>query len=131
MMIRNFLVRPIGLRTSPLGCPVSSLLSDDRSRLFANQYPVLDQSVADAAHAQVVLGAEDKHLVFRSCIGVEVVGPARINLTLGTGVRCRNAFGHFYMAAISLVHRKYISPSMLRRAADHLVANLHLQSAVR
>jgi hypothetical protein len=27
MVLRNALVRPLGLRTSPLGCPVSSLLA--------------------------------------------------------------------------------------------------------
>src|SRR5690606_25159106 len=31
MRLRNVLVRPLRLRTSPLGCPVSSLLSGDRS----------------------------------------------------------------------------------------------------
>lgn len=126
MMIRNVLVRPIGLRTSPLGCPVSSLLSDDRTHLFADRYPVLDQHVAeDGSHAQVVLGAWDKHLIFRSCIGVERVGPNHVNLTLGTAVRCKNLFGHFYMSAISLVHRKYISPTMILRAADYLVSKIN------
>jgi hypothetical protein len=125
MMVRNLLVRPMGLRTSPLGCPVSSLLSDDRSNLFAGQYPVLDQLVEeDGSRAQVVLGARDKHLTFRSCIGVEVVGPRHVKLTLGTCVECKNAFGRFYMAAISLVHRKYISPTMLRRAADYLISKI-------
>lgn len=123
MMIRNILVRPLGLRTSPLGCPVSSLLSDERTNLFANQYPVLDQSVEEhGLRAEVVLGARDKHLIFRSCIGVEKVGSKQVNLTLGTGVRCKNLFGHFYMSAISFVHRKYISPTMLRRAADYLIS---------
>jgi hypothetical protein len=126
MMIRNILVRPLGLRTSPLGCPVSSLLSDDRTHLFADQYPVLDQSVdEDGSHAQVVLGAKDKHLIFRSCVSVEIVGSKHVNLTLGTGVKCKNLFGHFYMSAISLVHRKYISPTMLRRAADYVVSKIN------
>jgi hypothetical protein len=126
MAIRNILVRPLGLRTSPLGCPVSSLLSDDRTYLFADQYPVLDQSTdEDGSRAQVILGARDKHLIFRSCVGVEMAGPKRVNLTLGTGVRCKNLFGHFYMSAISFVHRKYISPTMLRRAADYLVSKIN------
>jgi hypothetical protein len=123
MMIRNILVRPLGLRTSPLGCPVSSLLSEDRTSLFAGQYPVLDQSVEiDGSRAEVVLGAKDKHLIFRSCVSVEIIGPQQVKLALGTGVRCKNLFGHFYMSAISVVHRKYISPTMLRRAADYLVS---------
>jgi hypothetical protein len=125
MAFRNLLVRPIGLRTSPLGCPVSSLLSDDRSNLFANQYPVLDQSSnEDGNLVQVILGANDKHLVFRSCVAVEKLGPRRVNVTLGTSVKCRNAFGHFYMAAISCTHRRYVSPTMLRRAVDYLLARI-------
>jgi Protein of unknown function (DUF2867) len=125
MMIRNLLVTPLGLRTSPLGCPVSSLLSDDRSHLFAGHYPVLDQLVKDdGSSAQVVLGAKDKHLIFRSCVGVEIVGPRQVNLSLGTSVHCKNLFGHFYMTAISFVHRKYISPTMLRRAADYVTLKL-------
>jgi len=126
MMIRNLLVRPMGLRTSPLGCPVSSLLSDDRSNLFADQYPVLDQMVdEDGSNAQVVLGARDKHLTFRSCVGVAMVGQKHVQITLGTCVECKNAFGRFYMATISLVHRKYIAPTMLRRAADYLIAKVN------
>jgi hypothetical protein len=125
MLVRNLLVKPLGLRTSPLGCPVSSLLSDDRTNLFAGQYPVLGQSIEnDGRCAQVVLGARDKHLVFRSCVGVNIVRPDQIEFTLGTGVRCMNLFGHIYMSAISLVHRRYISPTMLRRAADYLMAKI-------
>jgi hypothetical protein len=126
MMIRNLLVAPLGLRTSPLGCPVSSLLSDNRSNLFAGQYPVLGQSVDDARGvAQVLLGANDKHLIFRSCVGVEKVAGGDIRLTLGTFVMCKNLFGRFYMTAISLVHRRYISPTMLRRAADYARVKAH------
>jgi len=120
MMIRNLLVAPLGLRTSPLGCPVSSLLSADRRKLFAGQYPVLDQSVDDTKGvAQVLLGANDKHLTFRSCVGVEKFENGDVRLTLGTSVLCKNLFGRFYMAAISLVHRRYISPAMMRRAVDY------------
>ena len=121
MMIRNLLVMPLGLRTSPLGCPVSSLLSEDRRNLFAGQYPVLAQSVNESdGIAQVVLGADDKHLIFRSCVGIDK-SEGGIRLTLGTCVYCKNMFGRFYMAAISLVHRRYISPTMLRRAADFAI----------
>ena len=122
MALRNVLVKPFGLRTSPLGCPVSSLLSPDRKKLFAGQYPVLDQLVdADDRRAQVVLGADDKHLVFRSCVGVEIVDEHNIDITLGTRVHCKNLFGRFYMAAIDYVHRHYISPTMLRLAVEYAV----------
>lgn len=99
--------------------------TDDRANLFANQYPVLDQRVEqDDMRAQVILGAKDKHLIFRSCVSVDLIGQDSAQITLGTSVKCKNAFGHFYMAAISLVHRKYISPTMLRRATDYLISKI-------
>ena len=120
MQLRNLLVRPLRLRTSPLGCPVSSLLSPERERLFAGRHPVLDQRIdADGRGAQVLLGADDRHLVFRSCVGVRITSDG-VEVTLGTRVRCRNAFGRFYMAAISAVHRRYVAPAMLRMAVEGL-----------
>ncbi|MFL6657579.1 MAG: DUF2867 domain-containing protein [Massilia sp.] len=122
MAFRNFLVCPIGLRTSPLGCPVSSLLSPDRSNLFAGRFPVLAQETnAQQTRAQVVLGANDKHLVFRSCVGVTLLPHGRVQFTLGTRVRCKNLFGRFYMAAIDRVHRTYVTPVMLSRAVEHVM----------
>lgn len=120
MLLRNALVRPLGLRTSTLGCPVSSLLSPDRSNLFAGRYPVLDQLVkSDGRSAQVILGANDKHLQFRSSVEVQALNDHQWQVTLGTRVRCRNLFGRFYMASINLVHRNYIAPTMLRFAAEY------------
>jgi hypothetical protein len=120
MAFRNLLVRPLGLRRSPLGCPVSSLLSPDRSNLFANRFPVLHQAIDEHnTRAQVVLGANDKHLLFRSCVGVRLLGPGRVEFTLGTRVRCKNLFGRFYMAAINRVHRSYVTPVMLSRAVEY------------
>lgn len=123
MRIRNVLVAPLRLRTSPLGCPVSSLLSPQRDRLFAGRFPVLDQ--AQAPHdrrAQVLLGADDRHLAFRSCVGVAVAEDGSVELSLDTRVACRNAFGHLYMALIARAHRHYIAPAMLRAAAAALLA---------
>lgn len=123
MALRNLIVGPLGLRTSPLGCPVSSLLSPDRSLLFANRFPVLDQACDEHdRYAQVVLGANDKHLLFRSCVSVRIVGQSRVEFTLGTRVRCKNLFGRFYMAAINRVHRTYVTPVMLSRAVEHAMA---------
>ena len=120
MALRNLLVRPVGLRTSPLGCPVSSLLSPLGSRLFDQRYPVLGQCIDhDDRRAQVILGADDTHLVFRSCVGVQVLDGNLVEITLGTRVHCKNLFGRFYMAAIHGVHRSYIAPTMLRMAAEH------------
>ncbi len=125
MMFRNILVKPFGLRTSPLGCPVSSLLSDDLSNVFASKYPVLDQKIGeDRGLSQVILGADDKHLKFRSCVGVEIVGPSHVRITLGTRVHYKNMFGRIYMAVIDYVHHRYIAPTMLRRAADYVISKI-------
>jgi Protein of unknown function (DUF2867) len=122
MHVRNALVQPLGLRTSPLGCPVSSLLNDCPQR-FAGRFPVLAQSVAaDDRCAQVLLGADDKHLRFRSCVGVEVLPNGNARFTLGTRVCNRNLFGHLYMRAIDRTHRGFVAPAMLRMAAGHLLA---------
>ena len=118
MRLRNFLVLPLRLRTSPLGCPASSLLSVDRSRLFAGRYPILDQSLDPRGQAaEVLLGADDRHLRFRSCVGVRFVGDDA-HITLGTRVQFRNWFGRLYMAGIDRVHRAYISPVMLAMAVE-------------
>lgn len=120
MALRNLLVKPIGLRTSPLGCPVSSLLSPRQHNLFDGRFPVLAQSIdGDDRCAQVILGADDKHLVFRSCVAVRVVDGHHVEIMLGTRVRCRNLFGRCYMALIDRVHRSYIAPTMLRTAVEH------------
>lgn len=120
MAFRNVLVRPLGLRTSPLGCPVSSLLTKQGSEMFDHRYPVLGQAVSmDGKRAQVVLGADDKHLLFRSCVGVQIVDEDRVEITLGTRVRCKNLFGRLYMAIIDRTHRSYIAPAMLRLAVEY------------
>lgn len=121
MRLRNVMVRPLGLRTSPLGCPVSSLLSDCPQR-FAGRFPVLGQSVdAEGRRAQVLLGADDKHLQFRSCVGVEVLLNGNARFTLGTRVRNRNLFGHIYMRLIDRTHRSYAAPTMLSMAVGHVL----------
>jgi hypothetical protein len=125
MVFRNVLVKPFGLRTSPLGCPVSSLLCSQPANVFAGRYPVLEQAVnADDMRAQVILGADDKHLRFRSCVGIEIRGDGRIEFSLGTRVQVKNFFGRFYMASIDAVHRGYVTPTMLRLAADYAIRAL-------
>jgi len=125
MGLRNVLVKPLRLRTSPLGCPVSSLLSPPSENLFAGRFPVREQaSDLFDAHSQVILGANDRHLLFRSCVGVVVRGD-RIDFTLGTRVRCANAFGHIYMALINRVHQRYVTPTLLRQAVEHVLRQEH------
>jgi hypothetical protein len=125
MAFRNVLVKPLGLRTSPLGCPASSLLSATAQTRFAGRFPVLAQRVDAAdARAEVILGADDRHLAFRSCVGVERLPDGRMRCTLGTRVRTRNGFGRFYMALVDPVHRSYVAPAMLGQAVDHAAGAL-------
>ncbi|WP_295515850.1 DUF2867 domain-containing protein [uncultured Stenotrophomonas sp.] len=123
MALRNRLVAPLRLRTSPLGCPVSSLLSADRSRLFAGRFPVLDARVDGADRsAEVLLGADDRHLRFRSSVRVQFDDDGRVQVSLGSRVQTHNRFGRLYMALIDAVHRHYIAPALLRRAVEHALA---------
>ncbi len=125
MTLRNVLVRPLRLRTSPLGCPVSSLLSPPTGNLFGERFPVRSQRVtADRRGAQVMLGADDRHLVFRSCVGVRMKDDGTVECSLATRVACRNAFGRLYMALISATHRKYVAPTMLAHAVEHAVRSM-------
>ena len=125
MAVRNVLVTPLRLRTSPLGCPVSSLLAVDPPQRFAGRFPVLDQRIdADGRRAQVLLGADDRHLRFRTCVGVERTASGDWRVTMGTRVHCLNTFGRVYMAMIERVHQGYISPALLRPAGQYAVESL-------
>ena len=132
MALRNALVRPAGLRTSPLGCPASSLLSVEAPLRFAGRHPVLvERRSSDGRRVEVVLGADDRHLMFRTCIGVRIGADDRLVCTMATRVRTRNLFGRVYMAAISGVHRRYIAPAMLRHAVDHAMESLQQNANTR
>lgn len=96
---------------------MSSLLSEPTKGLFAGRFPVRNQEVS-ARLAQVILGADDKHLVFRSCVAVERIDDERVEFSMSTRVACKNLFGRFYMAMISSTHRNYIAPTMLEYAVD-------------
>ncbi|MCB1553333.1 MAG: DUF2867 domain-containing protein [Xanthomonadales bacterium] len=125
MRLRNGLVRPLGLRRARLGCPVSSLLGPANGPCFGGRFPVLDQRIdLDGGMIEVVLGADDKHLRFRSCVGVLSPAEGRLVFSLETRVETLNAFGRFYMRAIRHVHHRLIAPLMLRRAADYALRRL-------
>jgi len=119
MRLRNWVVRPFRLRTSPLACPVSSLLSATSPGIYAGRYPVHSSHVsADGRTAQVILGADDKHLVFRSSVEVRCLSNGSVEYALSTRVACRNSFGRVYMALIAGAHRRYIAPRLLQRAVN-------------
>ena len=123
MAVRNVVVRPLKLRTSPLACPVSSLLAPSAPELYAGLYPVhSSRTSADGRIAQVILGADDKHLVFRTCAEVNCLADGRTEFSLSTRVACSNLFGRLYMALISTTHRKYIAPRLLELAVESMGA---------
>lgn len=123
MALRNRLVKPWGLRTSPLACPVSSLLGPAQGLHFAERFPVHALRVSPAGDdAQVLLGADDRHLRFRTCVAVRQLPDASLEFSLGTRVSCRNAFGRLYLGLIDAAHRRYIAPRLLATAVDALQA---------
>jgi hypothetical protein len=125
MLVRNALVKPFGLRTSELGCPVSSLLSEHQADCFDSRFPVLAQrSTRTDRVVEVILGADDKHLRFRSCVGARIEEDGAVVVSLGTRVATKNWFGRIYMALIDRTHRGYVSPTMLRLATDYAVKAL-------
>ena len=107
------------MRTSPLGCPVSSLLSPSAPLRFDARFPVHSQSVAaDGRTAQVILGADDKHLVFRTCVAVRLLDGGTVEFSMANRVACTNWFGRIYMALIARTHRRVVAPAMLAHAVD-------------
>lgn len=121
MALRNVVVRPLNLRRSPLACPVSSLLAEDSPAMFAGRYPVFAAHQSDDGRtAQVILGADDKHLCFRSAVEVRCMSGGRVEFALSTRVACRNLFGRVYMALIAAAHRRYVVPRLLEEAVDSL-----------
>lgn len=130
MAIRNVLVKPLRLRTAKLGCPVSSLEGGCGEANFAGRFSVRSKHITPT-HAQVILGADDKHLRFRSCVSVRV-DQHIATIQLGTRVQPLNWFGRCYMASIHGIHTRYIEPTMLKHAVAYgLLPTQNLQSHVR
>jgi hypothetical protein len=130
MQIRNIMVTPLKLRTSPLGCPVSSLLGKSENVFGKHrQFPVKNQfSSPSGLQTQVTLGADDKHLVFRSVVAVKLVPKdaneplkdiMEVHVTLSNRVKCKNYFGRFYMWFIHYGHENLIMPPLLQQACYH------------
>ena len=122
MWLRNFLVTPWRLRRSPIGCPVSSLLDAEAAVRFAGMYPVREIVHDDAARAEVVLGADDRHLGFRTVIAVERKACGDMHISMRTLVQTRNRFGRIYMGLVDPIHRRWIAPGIVDAALAHACA---------
>jgi len=103
MRLRDALVRPFGLKTSPKGSrPALRLVAGERVGIF--------RLYARSAH-ELLLGEDDRHLDFRVCLRVLGDGTA----TLATLVHFHNFLGRAYFFLIRPFHA-LIVPAMLRRA---------------
>ncbi len=107
MRLRDALVRPFGLKTSPRGPrPLPRFVPGERVGLF---------TVFACTVEELLLGEDDRHLDFRLCLRVSGDGQAR----LATLVRFRNVWGRAYFTLIRPFHALVVK-EMLRRAAPPL-----------
>lgn len=102
LSLRNFLVAPLGLKTSGAGPGVP--------RDMIGIFPVVSETPD-----RLVAGFNDRHLDFRLIVDVTPSGEAR-QVTATTLVRTHNRLGRIYLAIIMPFHR-LIVPAMLRRIA--------------
>ena len=102
LSLRNFLVAPLGLKTSGAG--------PGTPRDMIGIFPVVSETPD-----RLVAGFNDRHLDFRLIVDVTPSGEAR-QVTATTLVRTHNRLGRVYLAIITPFHR-LIVPAMLRRVA--------------
>ena len=102
LALRNFLVAPLGLRTSGAG------LVPPRDMIGI--FPVVSQTPD-----RLIAGFNDRHLDFRVVIDVTAPGGVR-QVTATTLVKTHNWFGRTYLATIMPFHR-LIVPALLRQVA--------------
>jgi hypothetical protein len=98
--LRNFLVAPLGLKTSGAG------LATPRDMIGI--FPVVSQTPG-----RLIAGFNDRHLDFRVVVDVTPPGGAR-QVTATTLVKTHNWFGRTYLAIIKPFHR-LIVPALLRQ----------------
>ncbi len=104
MRLRDALVRPFGLKTSPRG-PAGRprFVQGERIGLF---------TLFERTEEELLLGEDDRHLDFRLSLRVSGNGQA----TLATLVRFHNVWGRLYFALVRPFHARIVK-RMLRRAA--------------
>ena len=100
--LRNFLMRPFGLKTSGANAATP--------REMIGIFPLLSETPD-----RLVAGFDDKHLDFR--VVVDISAPAaRRNVTMTTVVLTHNLLGRAYLAAIMPFH-KIVVRTMLQQVA--------------
>jgi hypothetical protein len=103
MSLRNYLVRPFGLKTEASGVttPAGAV----------GIFPILSE-----APARLVAGFDDKHLDFRVVVDVAKSGPGQC-VTATTLVLTHNLLGRIYLAIILPFHRVIVR-TLLRQVAN-------------
>jgi Protein of unknown function (DUF2867) len=102
LALRNALMRPFGLKTSP------SEVANGIEKF--GMFPVISRD-----QTRTILGFDDKHLDFRIILDVVSQSTFETKLTLSTAVRTHNILGRTYLALVMPFH-KLIAPTMLRSA---------------
>jgi hypothetical protein len=102
LALRNFLVAPLGLKTSGAG------LVPPRDMIGI--FPVVRETPD-----RLIAGFNDRHLDFRVVVDVTAPGGVR-QVTLTTLVKTHNWLGRIYLAIILPFHR-LIVPALLRQVA--------------
>ena len=103
MLLRDMLVRPLGLRTR------HDEVVAQTPRI--GSFPVLSQTPQ-----RVVMGLDDRHLDFRLAVDVAALDAQRREVTATTLVRTHNRLGRVYLALILPFHRRIVPGIMARLA---------------
>lgn len=105
LVIRDGIVRPLGLRTS------AELRGTSSKRGRIDFFPI-----RSADERELILGEDDRHLNFRISLWLERGSNGPDFVVATTVVRCNNRLGQLYLAAIRPFHRLVVR-SALRRAS--------------
>lgn len=106
LKLRNFLVRPFGLKTGDEECSVSRA-----SIVVGEKFGIM--RICARNEEEIVFGETDKHLDFQASFRV-VKGEKTNLLYCTTVVRFNNVFGKMYFVVIKPFHRLIIRTSLQR-----------------
>lgn len=110
-MMRNFLVRPLGLKTDD----IPDAVKIDPAMYYNIGYTAVFFNVLERSDREIIMDGDDRHLYFR--ISTMLYNDPSMNgqvLCLTTLVRFHNTLGRIYFTAIKPFHR-IIMKSLLKR----------------
>lgn len=115
MAMRNTIVRPFGLETAPL----PTIEKVERDVRYDKGDRAVFFTVSDRSKNEIVMGEEDKHLIFRTSVLMTEEGDESQRIHLTTLVHFNNIGGKIYFTPVKPFH-KIIVKSLLRRFAQRL-----------